>query len=113
MSDVGTPARYFTWRRFARMVLLQLAIVGGLVAFWYAKDGRLTAVDLGAVAVIAWINVVMALSWRDLMKRALSGELSLQDYLARPAKYLGGSTSNRILIFGGSALIFVIFVAVT
>jgi len=101
MSTLGAPI-HFTWLRFAKNVLIQIAVIGALEVFWYTRERALTTADVAVVLVVAWINASMAVTWRNLRQQELSGELSLEDYRADPQAYLRGSKLHRrITVWGG------------
>ncbi len=111
MSTAATPGRYFTWQRFAKVALVQIAVVGALEVFWYSRSG-LTTPALAVVPAVIWINVLYALRWRDLIKQELSGELSMQDYHADPFEYLMGSRRHWTITVVGGALVGLLWILV-
>jgi hypothetical protein len=109
MSELSTPHHYFTWQRFTWIVLGQVVIFGALEIFWYTRGTTWITASLGALALIAWINLSFAITWRDLMRQERSGELSLNQYRANPQTYLRGSKLHQRIRFWGAIVVVVLY----
>jgi hypothetical protein len=113
MPTLNTSNRYFKWHRFAWLVLGQAVILGAIEAFCYTREGTLTTASVGVIALFVWINFSFAVTWRDLMKRELSGELSVEQYRADPVTYLRGSKTHQRITFWGGIAVAILFIAVS
>lgn len=113
MSVTEIPDRYFTWRRYAVTLLVQLIVVGLLELYWFRSSGGWNSSSLAVLPVLLWINLAYVYQWRQLIRQEAEGKLSQRDYQADPLRYLKGSPSQwRFTVIGG-AVVALVFVLVT
>jgi hypothetical protein len=101
-----TADQRFTWRTFAKSLLIQFVVLSLLELYWYKSSGGWKSSNLAVILVFAWINAFGAWRWRQIRQTLKNGTFSEDEYRANAtAFYLGSPKQRRLVIAVGVAIL--------
>jgi uncharacterized membrane protein len=102
-----SPEQRFSWRTFAKSLLIQVAVLGLLESYWYKSSGGWKSSNLVVILVFAWINAFGAWRLRQIRQTLKNGTFSEDEYRANPTAFYLGSPKQRRLVIAVGVIILV------